>query len=115
MISPTPNMPMATITKPMPSASSGMPKVKRAAPELTSVPIMPSSRPKMIMPRACRIEPCASTIEATSPRIISEKYSAGPKLRATSASGGAKSAIRIVETVPAKKEPIAAVARARPA
>ena len=81
MISPMPNMPMATITKPMPSASSGKPKVKRAEPEFTSVPTMPSSRPSTIMPSACRSEPCASTIEATRPSTISEKYSARTELQ----------------------------------
>ena len=84
-------------------------------PELTSVPTRPSSKPNMIMPSACSSEPCASTIEATRPSTISEKYSAGPNFNATSASGGAKSAMSSVQTVPAKNEPIAAVASALPA
>ena len=67
------------------------------------------------MPSACSSEPLASTIEATRPSTISEKYSAGPNLSATSASGGANSAISTVATVPAKNEPMAAVASARPA
>ena len=65
-------------------------------PELTSVPTSPSSRPKTIMPSACSSEPLASTIEATRPSTISEKYSAGPNFSATSASGGANSAISSV-------------------
>ena len=67
------------------------------------------------MPSACSSEPLASTIDATRPSTISEKYSAGPNFSATSASGGANSAIRNVHTVPAKNEPMAAIASARPA
>ena len=73
MISPSPNTPIATTTKLMPSASSGRSKLKRATPELTSVPTSPSSSPNMIMPSAWSSEPCASTIEATSPSTINEK------------------------------------------
>ena len=39
-----------------------------------------------------------------------EKYSGAPNLRATLASGGAKRAMITVQTVPAKKEPMAEVA-----
>jgi hypothetical protein len=72
-------------------------------------------RPRMIMPNACSREPCASTTEATRPSTIKEKYSAGPNFKARSAKGGAKTARRTVATVPAKKEPMAAVASAFPA
>ena len=65
--------------------------------------------------KALSSEPLASATEATRPRTISEKYSAGPNSSATVASGGAKSARIIVATVPAKNEPSAAVARAWPA
>lgn len=115
MISPTPNMPIATVTKPIPSASSGMPKVKRCTAELASVPTTPSSRPIRIMPNARSSDPWASTTEALNPSTIREKYSGGPNFSATCASGGAASASRRVETVPAKNEPIAAVASATPA
>ena len=67
------------------------------------------------MPSACSSEPLASTMDATSPSTISEKYSAGPNFSATSASGGANSAISNVQMVPAKNELMAAVASARPA
>ena len=46
---------------------------------------------------------------------MSEKYSGGPKLSAARASGGAARARMRVATVPAKKEPRAAVASAGPA
>ena len=115
MISAKPNTPMATMAKSMPSCSSGTPKSKRATPELTSVPTMPSSRPRMIIAIALGSEPEASTTAPTRPRHISEKYSAGPNLKATSASGGAKAASSSVATQPAKNEPRAAMASAAPA
>src|SRR6266849_4187500 len=108
MISVVPNMPMATITKPMPSESSGMSKVKRSTPELTSVPTMPNSRPQTTIAIALTSEPCASTVAAIRPNTISEKYSEGPNLSATSASGGAATAMTSVATQPAKNEPSAA-------
>ena len=67
------------------------------------------------MPIALSSEPCARTTEATSPSTISEKYSAGPNLSATLASGGAASAITTVASVPATNEPTAAVVSATPA
>ena len=115
MISVKPNTPIATIAKPTPSCSSGMPKSKRATPELTSVPTMPSNRPSKIIAIALIKEPEANTTAPTRPKTISEKYSAGPNLNANSASGGAKAAISNVATLPAKKEPIAAIANAAPA
>jgi hypothetical protein len=60
-------------------------------------------------------EPWACTVAATSPSTISEKYSAGPNLSATSASGGAATAMSSVATQPAKNEPMAQVASAGPA
>ena len=84
-------------------------------PELTSVPTSPSTRPTTTMASACSSEPLASTIEATRPSTISEKYSAGPNRSATSAKGGANSATSSVAAVPAMNEPMAAVASARPA
>ena len=114
-ISAVPNMPIATMTKPMPSESSGIPKVKRNTPELTSVPTRPKSRPQITMAIALMSEPCASTVAAIRPNTMSEKYSEGPNLSATSASGGAATAMMTVATQPAKNEPIAAVASAGPA
>ena len=67
------------------------------------------------MPIALTSEPLASTTAAIRPSTISEKYSAGPNLSATSASGGAKAATTIVANVPAMNEPRAAMASAVPA
>ena len=46
---------------------------------------------------------------------MSEKYSDGPKVMASSPSQGPEAARTRVETVPAKKEPSAAMERATPA
>jgi hypothetical protein len=95
---------MAMVTKPMPSVSSGMSKLKRATPEFTSVPTRPSSRPSTIMATALSSEPEASTTAPIRPSTISAKYSAGPNLKASSVSGGAKAARISVPTQPAKKD-----------
>ena len=115
MISPIANTPTATTMKPMPSESSVMPKLKRWTPVLTSEPTLPSSRPIATMASDFIMSPCASTAAATRPISISEKYSGEPNLSATSASGGPNSAISSVPTVPAKNEPMAAIASAGPA
>ena len=80
-----------------------------------SWPTVPSSNPSTIIASAFIVEPLASAMEMTRPRTTSEKYSAGPNSSATDAIGGANSATRTVATVPAKKEPSAAVASAGPA
>ena len=67
------------------------------------------------MPSALMSEPCASTIEATRPSTISEKYSGDWNWSATADSGGARKAMTNVAIVPAKNEPMAAVASAAPA
>jgi len=69
----------------------------------------------MIMPIALTSEPLASTTAAMRPSTISEKYSAGPNFRATSASGGANAATTSVASVPAMNAPIAATESALPA
>ena len=76
---------------------------------------MPSNKPTTTIASDFAMSPWASTAAATRPISISEKYSAELNLSANSASGGAKSAINKVQTVPAKNEPIAAIARAAPA
>jgi hypothetical protein len=82
---------------------------------MTSVPTRPSSRPSTTIATALTTEPCASATDMTRPTIISEKYSAAPNSSAIAVSGGAKSATSKVATVPAKKEPMAAMASAAPA
>ncbi len=61
------------------------------------------------------MSPWASTAAATRLMSISEKYSGAANCSATSASGGPNSAISSVPTVPAKNEPMAAMASAGPA
>ena len=69
----------------------------------------------MIIAIALMSEPDASTTAPIRPSTISEKYSAGPNLNATSVSGGANAAMMIVPTQPAKNEPRPAAASAAPA
>src|SRR5260370_469309 len=76
---------------------------------------MPSSRPSTIMAMALSSEPEASTTAPIRPRVISEKYSAGPNLKAPPASGGGKAAGTPGPTHPAKNGPMPAAARAGPA
>ena len=64
---------------------------------------------------ALRIDPRASTTAKTRPITMSEKYSAGPKTRASFVSGTPSAAIITVATQPAKNEPIAAMPSAMPA
>lgn len=106
---------MATTTKPIPSVNSMRSKLKRAHPESTSVPTLPSSRPSVTIASDLTISPWASTAAATKPISISEKYSGELNLRAISAIGGPNNAISIVQKVPAKNEPRAAIASATPA
>ena len=61
------------------------------------------------------MSPWASTAAATRPISISEKYSGELNFSAISAIGGPNIAISSVQTVPAKNEPIAAIASAGPA
>ena len=67
------------------------------------------------MPMALIREPEASTTAPIRPSTISEKYSAGPNLKATSVSGPANAARIKVPTQPAKKDPRPAAASAGPA
>ena len=110
-----PNRPIATTTKPMPSESSGSPNVKRWSPVVVSMPTRPRSTPSAIIATAFSSEPCASTTAATRPSTISEKYSAAPNRKASSARGGAAAARISVAMQPATNDPIAAIASAWPA
>ena len=69
----------------------------------------------MIIEMALISEPEASTTAPIRPSTISEKYSAGPNLNASSVSGGANAATTSVATEPAKNEPSPAAASAAPA
>ena len=69
----------------------------------------------MIIEIAFSSDPEARTTAPIRPSTISEKYSAGPNLKASSVSGGAKAAMTTVPTQPAKNEPSAATESAAPA
>ena len=64
---------------------------------------------------ALSTEPWARTVAQMRPSTMSEKYSAGPNLSATSASAGAANAMTAVAMQPATNEPMAAMASAGPA
>src|SRR5918997_1424776 len=76
------------------------------------MPTRPRVSPKNRLARP-RVTDEPSTAEtAAKATSIRQKYSAGPKVRAKSTTRGAKKASAAVASVPATKEPIAAVARA---
>ncbi len=106
---------MAITTKPIPSVSSMMSKLKRLHPESTSVPMQPSSRPRNTIASDLTMSPGARTAATIRPIIISEKYSGEANFSAISAIGGPNIAIISVQTVPAKNDPMAAIASAGPA
>ena len=99
----------------MPSISSGTPKAKRICPVWSSMPTSPSSRPRNSIVRPRTVEDPSTAATVTKANTISAKYSVGPNCRANSTTTGASSVSRIVASVPATKEPIAAVASAGPA
>jgi len=76
---------------------------------------MDSSNPVTTMATALSTDPLASTTAKIRPRHISEKYSAGPNIRAMLVNGAPSAATSTVETQPAKNEPMAAMASAGPA
>ena len=115
MISAKPNTPIATVAKPSPSASSGMLKAMREAPVSISEPTIDKRMPNTIIAIAFNTLPFASTTAKIRPRIISEKYSAGPKASASLVRGAPSTAISTVAAQPAMNEPIAAMASAGPA
>ena len=79
------------------------------------MPTIPRSRPRTIIPTALISDPRARTTAPISPSTMSEKYSAGPNVSASSDSGGANPATTIVAMVPAKNEPSAQIDSAAPA
>jgi len=112
MISAVPNMPIATTTKPMPSEA---PEVEGEAQHPGIDVRCPrwSSRPKDHHGDGLDERAMREHRRGTRPSTIREKYSAGPELQATSASGGAATAMIMVATHPAKNEPIAAIRERR--
>ena len=92
-----------------------MPNVNRACPVCRSMPINPRNMPsdRQIMPLIAELPSTAETV--TNASTISEKYSAGPNLSASSTTGPARNVIPIVPIVPAMNDPMAAVASAAPA
>ena len=113
--SPTANRPTAIATTSMPSSSSGTPNAKRACPVWLSIPTSPKKSPRNRLARPLRVELPSTAATVTNAKIISAKYSAGPKAIAISTTIGASSVSRMVAMVPATNDPIAEVASAGPA
>ena len=91
-----------------PSSSHTWPKSKRETPVCGSMPIVPRRSPATPVASPFRIdEPTAAS--AVRPSTTRAKYSGGPKASAARASGGASSMRPRVPSVPAMKEPMAAM------
>lgn len=87
-ISPMPNSPIAMALMPNPSIKLMEPKVKRAAPLWLSIPTVAISIPRMTIAMPLDGVTLVTVEAATSPRTISAKYSAGPKVKAYSGING---------------------------
>ncbi len=90
-------------------------KVNRGMPVMVSSPIVPRMIPTPAVIRALAMDFWARYVSTTKPRIIREKYSGGPKRKATETRGGARSIRPMTPKVPAIKDPKAAMPRAGPA
>ena len=114
-ISDTPKRPITACTRPMPSMREGRLKVKRLIPAFWSIPIVPKATPKTAMIIPLIIEPVAMKMRRAKEKIIKEKYSGGPNLRAKLDNMGAKRIRPNIAIVPAMKDPIADMPKAGPA
>ena len=114
-ISAIPKRPMAMGTIPSPSRNSGMSKENRATPVMVSSPTVPRNVPTPAIIRALTIDFSARKMRMVRPRIMREKYSGAPNFRATATRGGARTCRTTMPTVPAMKDPKAAIPRAGPA
>ena len=92
-----------------------MPKVMRGCPVCRSTPTRPSIRPKASETRPRSAEPPSTAETVTKQSTIKQKYSAGPSFSASSTRIGPRKEMPSVPTVPAMKEPTAAVTSAGPA
>ncbi len=111
----TPNSPMTTARSSMPAERSTDPKVKRSRPLTTSMPTAAARNPSATIRAPFTGEPVIMKSVQTMPSTIRAKFSGGPKRMATVAIVGAKNVITITPSVPATKEPIAAIPSAAPA
>ena len=103
---------MAKIVKSTPSESRLMPKVCLGRPVWKSSPIRPTARPMKIEMSALAREP-DDIVEANSRAVaMSRKYSVAPKMFASFTSTGERNVSPMIAKVPARKDPIAAVASA---
>ncbi len=111
----TPNSPMTTGTSSIPLLRLTLPMVNRLVKEIGSIPTVAITNPNARTIRLYQNDPPDMRERANKPSAAKEKNSGAPKLRARSASPGAKNMIKTTPPVPAIKEPTAATARAAPA
>src|SRR4029450_3464043 len=76
------------------------------------MPTSPSASPRKRLNRPRTSEPPSSVATVAKATSVRAKYSAGPNFSASSASGGEKNVSAMVASVPATKEPTAAVVSA---
>ena len=89
-----------------------MPKVCRGSPVWKSSPTRPTARPMKIEMSALAREP-ADIVDASSSAVaMSRKYSVAPKTFASLTRTGERNVSPMIARVPARNEPIAAVASA---
>ncbi|EKD41082.1 MAG: hypothetical protein ACD_74C00054G0001 [uncultured bacterium] len=114
-ISEIPKRPITTTTKSKPSTSFDKPKVNRCAPKTGSIPTVPSRRPATHIMRPLITDSSERYTAISNPRMTNEKYSGVPNLSANAASEGATIDTPKRLMVPAIKDPMADMPRARPA
>ena len=108
-------MPTTTTRKLTPCCRSTIPMVKRDRPLCRSRPTQEIARPSEVDSRPFASESPVRALTVLNAKIISAKYSVGPKRRASWATGAAMKVNAVTPSVPAMKELIAAIDSAAPA
>ncbi len=103
---------MAKIVKSMPSESGVMPNVCRGRPVWKSRPMRPTARPMKIEMRAFARDPVDIVEASRRAAAMRRKYSVAPKTLARRTRTGERNVSPMIASVPARNDPIAAVASA---
>ena len=88
------------------------PNIKRGSPLMMSRPTAPNTRPMKMENNVFGMSSPPRPTKVANAKTISAKVSGGPKARATSARGGAKSVNRTTEMVPPTNDAVAAATSA---
>lgn len=108
-------MPTTTTRKLTPCCRSTIPIVNRGRPLCRSSPTVDMARPNEVDSNPFASELPVSALTVLKAKIISAKYSVGPKFSANCAIGTAMKVRAVTPSVPAIKELIAAIESAAPA